>query len=124
LIAECSRFRQNEIMKGKPFVAAVASFAGFLVLLLGTAYALRQRPILFHLFSDTGCACGDYHEQVTGLIAKNPFRDFTPEKTQRISYKTCVMALVPSMSACVSMRWMGTVFRTGDLRTVTMRETR
>jgi hypothetical protein len=54
---------------------------GALVLSLGAAFALRRRPILFHIFADTGCACGDYHEEVTGLIVRNPFRDSSPEKS-------------------------------------------
>jgi len=43
-------------------------------------YLVRQRPILLHLFAETGCACGDYHEDVTGLIVRNPFRDRSAEK--------------------------------------------
>lgn len=50
------------------------------LIFLGAAYALRRRPILLHVFADTGCACGDYHEEVTGIIVRNPFRDASPEK--------------------------------------------
>ena len=53
----------------------VACLAGTLLLLLGAAYTLRRRPILLHVFADTGCACGEYHDEVTGLIVRNPFRD-------------------------------------------------
>ena len=55
--------------------------AGALLLLLGAAYTLRRRPILIHAFADTGCACGEYHGEVTGLIVRNPFRDPLPEQS-------------------------------------------
>jgi hypothetical protein len=57
----------------------VACLAAALLLVLGVAYTLRRRPILLHVFADTGCACGEYHDEVTGLIVRNPFRDPLPE---------------------------------------------
>lgn len=41
--------------------------------------AIMRRPVLFQLFAETGCACGDYHDEVTGWIVLNPFRDRSPE---------------------------------------------
>lgn len=51
--------------------------AGFVIL----PFALSKKPVLFHVFADTGCACGEYHAQVTGLVVRNPFRDRSPENT-------------------------------------------
>jgi hypothetical protein len=59
----------------------VACLAVALALSLGIAYALRQRPVLFHVWAETDCACGDYHEDVTGLRVLNPFRDLAPEQS-------------------------------------------
>jgi hypothetical protein len=59
----------------------IVSLAGALILFLGVAYALRHKPVLFHILAETGCACGEYQEGVTGLIVRNPFRDATPEKS-------------------------------------------
>lgn len=59
----------------------VACVVGAVLLFLGAAYTLRRRPILFHVFADTGCACGEYHDEVTGLIVRNPFRDPLPEQS-------------------------------------------
>lgn len=42
--------------------------------------AVVRRPILFHFFADTGCACGEYHDEVTGWIVLNPLRDRSPER--------------------------------------------
>jgi hypothetical protein len=60
---------------------ATRAVAGTLVLFLGVAHTLRQRPVLIHVFADTDCACGEYHEEVTGLIVRNPFRDSSPEQS-------------------------------------------
>jgi hypothetical protein len=54
--------------------------AAFL-LLTGAAYGIRHTPVLLHVFAETDCACGDFHEEVTGLILLNPFRDTAPEKS-------------------------------------------
>jgi hypothetical protein len=67
-------------VKSTRFRRFVGCLAGGLLLLLGAAYTLRRRPILFHAFADTGCACGEYHAEVTGLIVRNPFRDSLPEQ--------------------------------------------
>jgi hypothetical protein len=53
--------------------------AAALVLLVG-GYALRRTPILLHVFAETDCACGDLHEEVTGLTVWSPFRDHAPER--------------------------------------------
>ncbi len=53
-------------------------WAGLLVIL---AFALWRKPVLLHVLADTGCACGEYHAEVTGLVVRNPFRDRSPEDT-------------------------------------------
>jgi hypothetical protein len=30
--------------------------------------------------AESGCACGEYHEEVTGIVVRNPFRDVSPEQ--------------------------------------------
>jgi hypothetical protein len=55
--------------------------AGTLALLVGTVFALHDSPILFHIFAETNCACGEYHEEVTGVTVRNPFRDRSPERS-------------------------------------------
>ena len=54
-----------------------AAVAGVLLLV----YLLRHTPVFLHVFADSGCACGEYHGEVTGLVVFNPLRDRTPEKT-------------------------------------------
>jgi hypothetical protein len=49
--------------------------------LLILAFASSKKPVLLHVFADTGCACGDYHAEVTGLVVRNPLRDRSPENT-------------------------------------------
>ena len=61
------------------YLVALSTAAFMLFLIL--AYALRQRPVLLHILAETNCACGEYHEQVTGLIVRNPFRDPSPEQS-------------------------------------------
>jgi hypothetical protein len=34
---------------------------------------------LMHALPDTGCACGDFHEEVSGINILNPLRDRGPE---------------------------------------------
>jgi len=51
--------------------------AGLLVL----AFSLRRTPVRLRALADTGCACGEYHAEVTGLVVQNPFRDRSPEDT-------------------------------------------
>jgi len=41
----------------------------------------RHKPILLHVLAETGCACGDFHDEVTGIIVRNPFRDRSPENS-------------------------------------------
>ena len=93
----------------------VACFAGALLLLLGAAYTLRRRPILFHVFADTGCACGEYHDEVTGLIVRNPFRDPYPNRVLPSFSKNFERAAALPMPRSVSTHWMGTAFPTGGL---------
>lgn len=52
----------------------LGALAGLVIILFG------RRPVLLHVFADTGCACGEYHAQVTGLMIRNPFRDRSPEE--------------------------------------------
>lgn len=66
-------------MTRKFFARLVISL--IVVLLLGFVFARRRRPILFQILAETGCACGEYHENVTGWIVLNPFRDRSPERS-------------------------------------------
>lgn len=52
-----------------------------MLLLIAGGYALRHTPVLLHLFAETDCACGDLHEEVSGLIIRNPLRDHAPEQS-------------------------------------------
>ena len=54
------------------------SAAALLVIL---AFALWRKPVLLHVLAETGCACGEYHAEVTGLVVRNPFRNRSPERT-------------------------------------------
>lgn len=60
------------------FILAVLALASTLVF-AHSAYIQHGNPVLFHLFADTDCACGDYQEEVSGLVLFNPFRDRSPE---------------------------------------------
>ena len=51
------------------------------VLLCGGAFATRRRPVLFQVFAETNCACGEYFQEVTGWTVFNPFRDQSPERS-------------------------------------------
>jgi len=42
--------------------------------------AIRKPPVLLHLFADTDCACGDYQQELSGIVLLNPLRDRTPER--------------------------------------------
>ena len=44
------------------------------------AWTRRSRPVWLELLHETDCACGDFHEEVTGYTLLNPFRDRTPER--------------------------------------------
>jgi hypothetical protein len=44
-------------------------------------FAFLRRPVLLHVLSETGCACGEYHPEVTGVIVLNPLRDRAPEQS-------------------------------------------
>jgi hypothetical protein len=61
-----------------PLIFAVLALASTLVFAY-RAYIFRSNPVLFHLFADTNCACGDYQEELSGLVLFNPFRDRSPE---------------------------------------------
>lgn len=52
---------------------------GAVTVLLILAVAVWQKPVVLHVFADSGCACGEYHAEVTGLVVRNPFRDRSPE---------------------------------------------
>ena len=55
--------------------AAVAAAAA-----IATVMALGRKPVVFHAFAEHDCACGDFHDKVTGLVIRNPFRDLAPER--------------------------------------------
>jgi hypothetical protein len=58
-----------------------------IVLLTIYAYRMRSRPVLMHLLAETDCACGDFHEEVSGLVIRNPFRDRAPEKAANLFFE-------------------------------------
>ena len=63
-----------------PFrLAAVLLIA--IVAALALCLRFRHKPILLHVLAETGCACGDFHDEVTGIIFRNPFRDRSPENS-------------------------------------------
>ena len=41
---------------------------------------MPRRPVLVHVFGEGDCACGDFHEKVTGIVIRNPLRDRQPER--------------------------------------------
>jgi hypothetical protein len=43
------------------------------------AWTHRSRPVLFELLHETNCACGNFHEEISGLTWLNPFRERSPE---------------------------------------------
>jgi hypothetical protein len=82
-------------VKSKRIRLVLASAVAVGLVAFGTAYALRGRPILLHVMAESGCACGEYHEEVTGIVVKNPFRDLSPEQSgarflQDLSNGSCV----------------------------------
>jgi len=50
------------------------------LIITGAAPLFAGRPILAHVFGEYDCACGDFHDQVTGFVVWNPFRDRSPER--------------------------------------------
>lgn len=57
----------------------ICALSAATILLVASAYAFRGRPVLLHVLAETGCACGDFHEEVTGIVIRNPFRDVSAE---------------------------------------------
>ncbi|WP_394766476.1 hypothetical protein [uncultured Paludibaculum sp.] len=55
------------------------AWAGLGLAVVG-AVMISRRPVLVQLFGEWGCACGDYHEKVTGVVIRNPLRDRQPER--------------------------------------------
>ena len=51
------------------------------MLALMLLWTKRANFVLFHLFGESHCACGDYHEEVTGVSIWNPLRSREPERT-------------------------------------------
>jgi hypothetical protein len=78
-IAEVLAVLHNFEVKIQAHRRCVVGATVLVLLLLG--FALGHRPVLLHLFAETDCACGDYHEDVTGWILLNPLRDRSPEQT-------------------------------------------
>jgi len=50
------------------------------LLVISLFWIKRKNLMLVHVFSDTSCACGDFHEEVSGLNILNPLRDRQPER--------------------------------------------
>jgi hypothetical protein len=52
----------------------------FLLIVVAVAFAHpRLSNSSLQLFADTNCACGDYQEDLSGIVILNPFRDRAPE---------------------------------------------
>jgi hypothetical protein len=41
-----------------------------LVVLVGAAFALLRAPVVLHISAEAGCACGEHHEEVTGVTKR------------------------------------------------------
>ena len=50
------------------------------VLVAALSWRRRDGMVLVHAFAETGCACGEFHEGVTGINLLNPLKDRQPEK--------------------------------------------
>ncbi len=58
------------------FLGAVSA----VLMIAGVAPVFAGKPVLAHVFGEHDCACGDFHDQVTGFVVWNPFRDRAPER--------------------------------------------
>jgi len=63
----------------KLFAGLVIAVIVVICIFYGFAF-ISRKPVIFQVLADSNCACGDYHQDVTGLIALNTFRDRSPEK--------------------------------------------
>jgi hypothetical protein len=79
-LATSGSIQQNDFVRSKLFLRLVLVLAIATALFLTTAFIWRK-PVLFHILAETGCACGDFHEEVTGLALFNPFRNRSPERS-------------------------------------------
>jgi hypothetical protein len=70
-----SRISSKTLLLSVPVVISIA-----LISVGVYAYRVRREAVLLHMLADADCACGDYHEEVTGLVILNPFRDQAPER--------------------------------------------
>jgi hypothetical protein len=52
-----------------------------LVVLVGAAFGPLGTPVLLHIFAETGCACSEYREEVTGVTIQNRLWDTSPERS-------------------------------------------
>jgi hypothetical protein len=64
----------------KKLIWLVLSLA-IVVVLYSCLVFIQGKPVLLHALAETGCACGEYHEDVTGLVVFNPFRNRSPERS-------------------------------------------
>jgi hypothetical protein len=74
---EAVRKRTNIRLPSTPVWAC--ALGGICLAIIGTVM-MSRRPVLVQLFGEWGCACGDYHEKVTGVVVRNPLRDRQPER--------------------------------------------
>lgn len=71
-------------VKSRLLVRLGFSLVLVVVLFLAVAVAERRKPVLLHILAQADCACGEFHQDITGLIVFNPFRTRLPERsTQR-----------------------------------------
>jgi hypothetical protein len=75
--SEANRKRTNVRLPPTPVWAC--AFGGIGLAIIG-AVMISGRPVLVQLLGEWGCACGDYHEKVTGIVVRNPLRDRQPER--------------------------------------------
>jgi hypothetical protein len=71
--------RQNGTVKRPKHLLAVCAIVAAAAA-IATAMALGHKPVVFHAFAERDCACGDFHDKVTGLVVRNSFRDLAPER--------------------------------------------
>ena len=87
----------NDKFRARTVAVALIVAVAVFVLLAIHAYRMRSQPVLLHILADTDCACGDFHEEVSGFVIRNPFRDRTPEKAanaffEKLRQGQCVIA--------------------------------
>lgn len=71
---------RKDIVKRPRTIPIWASRMAVLVVCIIGVSAISNRPVLVHVFAEWDCACGDFHDKVTGIAILNPLRDRHPEQ--------------------------------------------